>query len=125
MLNPFAQRDAKAVFNAAIIVYTSQQNVKGAVNDAPNKVVPKAYRHNPNVIGVREFRPNDNLRQTIASLTMCYDQKMTAEVNEQDTRWRRDWNPSEPIEELINRLKDCYIFAILIHAASLHAGPAH
>ena len=26
--------------------------------------------------------------------------------------WRPDWNPSEPIEELINRLEDCYIFAI-------------
>ena len=35
--NPVAQRNTKAIFNAAITVYTSQQNVKGAVNDALNR----------------------------------------------------------------------------------------
>ena len=54
-LNPVAQQDAEAIFNVAIMVYTSQQNVKGAVNDALNEAVPKAYRRNPNIIGVREF----------------------------------------------------------------------
>ena len=64
--------------------------MKGAVNDALNKAVPKAYRHNPNVIGVRKFRPNDDLRKIIATLMTRYGQKMTAEVNNQDDRWRMD-----------------------------------
>jgi hypothetical protein len=81
-LNPVAQRDADAIFSAAIIVYTSQQNVKGAVNDALNEAVPKAYRRNPNVMGVREFRPNDDPREIIARLTKRYGQKTAAEVNE-------------------------------------------
>ena len=37
------------------MVYTSQQNVKGAVNDALNEAVLKVCRCNPNVIKVREF----------------------------------------------------------------------
>ena len=83
-LNPVAKRDADAIFGAAIIVYTSQQNVKGAFNDALNEAVPKAYRRNPNVIGVREFRPNDDPRKIIALLTTRYGQKTTSEVNKQD-----------------------------------------
>ena len=54
-LNPVTQRDAKVIFNTAIMVYTSQHKVKGAVNDAPNKEVWKVYRCNPSVIRVREF----------------------------------------------------------------------
>ena len=57
--DPVVQRDAKAIFNAAIMVYTSQQNVKGALNGALNKAVAKAYRHNHNVIWVREFLPHN------------------------------------------------------------------
>ena len=116
-LNPVAQRDAEAIFNAAIMVYTSKQNVKVAVNDALNRAVPKVYRRNPTVIGVREFRPNDDPRQIIASLTMWYGQITTAEVNEQDERWHRDWNPSKPIEQLIDRLEECYIFTIYMPPA--------
>ena len=89
-LNPVAQCDANAIFRAAIIVYTSQQNVKGAVNNTLNKAVPKAYRCNPNVIRVREFRPNDDPRQIIAFLTTRYGHKTPAEVNKQYKRWRRD-----------------------------------
>ena len=94
------------------MVFTSQQNVKGAINDALNETVPKAYRPNPVAIGVREFRPNDDPRDIIAALTVRYGQKTTSEINEQDKKWRRDWNPSEPIEELIDRPEEVYIFAI-------------
>ena len=87
-LNPVAQRDAEAIFNATIMVYTSQQNVKGAVNDALNEAVPEAYCCNPNVIGVREFWLNNDPRQIIALLATRYRQKTTMEVNKQDERWR-------------------------------------
>ena len=50
-------------------------------------------------------------------LTTRYGQKTKVEVNNQDERWRRDWNPSEPIEELIDRLEDCFIFAIYMSSA--------
>ena len=70
LLDPVAQRDAEAIFNANIMVFTSQQNVKGAINDALNEAVPKAYRRNPVVIGVRDFRPNNDPRDIIAALTV-------------------------------------------------------
>ena len=111
------QRDAEALFNANTMVFTSQQNVKGAINDALNEAVPKAYRRNPVVIGVREYRPNDSPRDIIAALTVRYGQKTTTEINEQDEKWRRDWTPSEPIEELIDRLEEVYIFAIYMPPA--------
>ena len=91
--------------------------MKGAVNDALNKAVPKAYRRNPNVIGIREFRPNKDPRQIIALLTTRYGQRTTTEVHKQDERWRRDWNPSKPTEELIDRLEDCFIFVIYMRPA--------
>jgi hypothetical protein len=71
----------------AIIVYTSQHNVKGAVNDAPNEAVQKAHCSNPNVIGVRDFHPNNDPQEIIATFTICFIQKTTAEVNDQDDRW--------------------------------------
>ena len=41
-LNPVVQRDGNAIFGAAIVIYTSQQNMKGVVNDALNDAMPKA-----------------------------------------------------------------------------------
>ena len=111
-LDATGQRDADAIFTAASKVYTSQQNVKAAVNEALNVAIPRAYRRNAGVIGVREFRANDDPREIIATLTRRYGQKTTQEVNEQDDRWRKEWNPAEPIEELIDRLEDCFIFAV-------------
>ena len=50
LLNPVAQCNAEAIFNANIMVFTLQQNVKGAIDDSLNEAVPKAYRRNPVVI---------------------------------------------------------------------------
>ena len=111
------QRDAEAIFNANTMVFTSQQNVKGAIKDALNEAVPKAYCRNPVVIGVREYRPNDSPRDIIAALTVRYGQKTTTEINDQDEKWRRDWSPSKPIEELIDHLEEVYIFTIYMPPA--------
>jgi hypothetical protein len=105
------QRDAEAVFKAVTIVFNSQQNVKASVNDALNDAVPRAYRRNPTVMGVREYRPTDDPREIIAQLTRRYGRKTSKEVNEQDALWRQGLNPSEPIEEMIDRLENTYIFA--------------
>ena len=85
-LNQSAQRNVVAIVSVSIIVYTSKQNAKGAVNDALNEAVPKVYHHNPTVIGVRELRPNDDPRKIIATLTRRCRQKTTAGVNNQDNR---------------------------------------
>ena len=60
------------MISVAIIVYTSQQNVKGSVNAALNDAVPKAYQRNPNVIGVRELRLNYDPQEIIATFTTRY-----------------------------------------------------
>ena len=118
--------NADAIFGLAIMVYTSQQNVKGAVNDALNEAVPKAYCRNPNVIRVKEFRPNNDLRQIIVSLTTCYWQNTTVEVNKQDNSRRVDWNTSQLTEELINCLEEYFIFTLHhLYATSLHPGTTH
>ena len=74
-LSPVAQRDANVICSAAITVYIFQQNVKGAVNKASNKAVPKVYRPNPNVRGVKECCHNNNPPGIIARLTTRYGQK--------------------------------------------------
>ena len=48
---------------------------------------------------------------------MWYGQKTTSEVNKQNKKWHRDWNPNEPIEELIDHLEEVYIFAIYMPPA--------
>ena len=48
---------------------------------------------------------------------MHYGQKTTTKVNTHDERWRMDWNPSKTIEELLDPLKDCFIFAIYMPPA--------
>ena len=46
--DPVAQRDAEAIFNANTMVYTSQQNVKGAINDTLNSYpVIRSVGQNP------------------------------------------------------------------------------
>jgi hypothetical protein len=74
-LDACRQQDADEIFQAATAVYNSQQNVKGAVNDALNEAVRRAQRRNPNVMGVREFRSADDPRKIIEQLTSCYGQK--------------------------------------------------
>ena len=43
-----------------------------------------------------------DLQEIIALLMTRYGQKITSDINDQDGRWHMDWNPSEPIEELID-----------------------
>ena len=46
-LGTVVQCDADATISVSIIVYTSQQNAKGTVNNTLNDALPKAYRRNP------------------------------------------------------------------------------
>ena len=85
-LNPLAKGDDVAIFSVSIIVYTSENSVKGVVNDALKEAVSKAYPSNPDVIGVRELRPNNDPREIIITLTRRCGQKTTAEVNNQGNR---------------------------------------
>jgi len=67
MINVVEQRDADAVFNAEMIVYTSQENVKQAAIGALNKAVPKQYKHTAG-IGMANYKTNQNIRDIMAGL---------------------------------------------------------
>jgi hypothetical protein len=36
-----------------------------------------------------------------------------AEKTENEGKWSEAWNPSEPIEELFDRLEECYVLALV------------
>ena len=62
-------------------------------------------------MGAREYHPTDEPRDIIDQLTRRYGDKTPAEVEWLNTEWRKEWNPADPIEELIDRLEECFIFA--------------
>ena len=106
------QRDAEVIYTAQLKVWTSENNVRSAVNAGLNKAVPEKYRRiSDTAMGGREYRPTDEPWQIIDHLTRRYGDKSPEEVEWLDTEWRKDWSPVDPIEDLIHRLEEFFIFA--------------
>jgi anti-sigma regulatory factor (Ser/Thr protein kinase) len=84
------QNNVDVVLKPTIIVYTSQQNAKTAVNDELNNAVPHAYQMNPTMMGVRECCLTDDPCKIIAHPTGRRSQKTSWEMNKQHMLWRQD-----------------------------------
>ena len=105
------QRDAEAVYQAAKTIFTNQQNVKRAVITALTNAVPQAYRRSATSIGVRTYRATDDPRQIIQRLRDSYGRPTPSEKETNFNKWRAPWNQQDPIEVLMDRLEECFIYA--------------
>jgi len=108
-------RAEKTVWEAECQIYFSQQNVKRAVIDALNLAVPKPFRRVPGGnIGVTAFKITDNPRDILDRLRSLYGKPTPGEKRANDTRFNQGWDAgTETIEELFDRLEDCYTIAIV------------
>ena len=112
-LTPVQQRDAEVVFKAATIVHTSQGNVKRAGIGALNRAVPKRYKRT-NGIGTANYKTNQCIREILAGLRDLYGVPTPDEKTRNEARFSAGWASGEPIEELFDRLEDCYIKSIVM-----------
>ena len=112
-LNSDEQRDAEVIFNANKKVFDSESNVRRAIIDGLNAAVPRQYkRSGGNSIGAKMYKANDCPRTILNNLRTCYGRLAPIEKTQNEARWSAPWNPSDPVEDLFDRLEECYIIAL-------------
>ena len=107
------QKDAEVVYLANKRVYDSECNVLRAIINGLNAAVPRKYKRAiGNAIGVKIYRPTDSPKTILNNLRTNYGKLGPAEKTENERKWSAPWNPSNPIEELFDRLETCYVLAL-------------
>ena len=92
--------------------FTSEGNIRRAVNAGLNKATPRMFRRVPGgTVGVRTFRPTDDPKEILRNLRSNYGRMTPQEKTAMETRWSAGWNPSEPVENFFDRLEDCFVMA--------------
>ena len=103
----------RVLYNTNKAVFDTQQNVRGAVNEALNAAVPNAFRKpTGNQIGTKVFTVRDDPKTILSDLRTKYGTCTPREKAANGQGFDEPWDPNEPIEALFDRLEDCYIFAI-------------
>ena len=60
-----------------------------------------------------EFNVSDCPRTIFDGLTAIYGRPTPAEKTANEVLWSTGWNPQDPIEELFERLEECYAIALV------------
>ena len=63
-------------------------------------------------MGVRTFRPTDDSKTILNTLRANYGRMTPLEKSAMERRWPESWNPKDPIENVFDRLEDCYVQSI-------------
>ena len=111
-------RDAKAVYLAEKLAHQAQATITRAIIAALNVVVPKAFKRGTTavggaLIGAVAYRSNHNPRAILLALCTTYDIPLPTECNANDALFSAPSNTAEPIETYFDRLKDCFVAAII------------
>ena len=102
------------MFQAEKGVYTSQQNVKRAALSAMNVAVPSKYKRvMDRNIGLSNYKQTENPRDIIKQLLRRYGQPSAAKKERNEKAWSQLWNPADPIEDMIQRLEECYATSLI------------
>ena len=96
-----------------MVIYTSQSNVKQAIITALNESVPKKYKRVDSGIGTLTYKVNQCPRTILNHLRNLYVRPTPGEKTLNETMWAAANNPSDPIEDLYDRLEECCIVALL------------
>ena len=109
------QADAAVGYDANRIVYESETNIRRAVNAKLNGAIPKRFKRSPDQsrIGSINFKASDCPRTIFDGLTARYGRPTPAEKTANEVLWSTGWNPQDPIEELFERLEECYVIALV------------
>ena len=108
------QHDLEVVLQAEKGVHTSQQNVKQATLNAMNAAVPKQYKRAMDAnIGISNYNQTESPQDIIEALLRRYGQPSAAEKESNEKAWSQLWNPADPIEDMIQRLEECYATSLI------------
>eukprot|EP00804_Cyclotella_cryptica_P024020 CCRYP_020051-RA/>CCRYP_020051-RA protein AED:0.50 eAED:0.38 QI:0/-1/0/1/-1/1/1/0/399 len=108
------QRNVKTIYDANRVVFDSQENVRGAINDALNEAIPNAFRKPiVNQRGQKVYTVRDNPRDILYNLCTKYGARTPAEKRRNNMLLDAPWDPADPIEALFDRIEDCFIFALI------------
>eukprot|EP00804_Cyclotella_cryptica_P009738 CCRYP_011263-RA/>CCRYP_011263-RA protein AED:0.36 eAED:0.36 QI:0/-1/0/1/-1/1/1/0/256 len=107
------QNNLRVLYDANKAVFDLQRNVCRAVTEALNTAVPNAFRKPVgNQIGTKVYMVGDDQQTILADLRTKYGVCTPREKSDNNRRFDEQWNTTELIEGLFDRLEDCYVFAI-------------
>jgi len=109
------QADAAIAYDANHIVYKLETNVRRAVNAKLNGAIPKRFKRSPDPsrIGSINSKASDCPRTIFDGLTARYGRPTPDEMIANEVLWSTGWNPQDPMEELFERLEECYVIALV------------
>ena len=117
-LTPVQQRDQLGLYQASKEFYDSESNVRRATNVGLNAAVPRKYkRSGGDRIGAKTYKANDDPRAILNALRNTYGRPSPGEKRANEKAFGAGWNPADPIEELYDRLEECFVVAIVAKPA--------
>ena len=117
-LSAGATGDAEAIYAAEKAAYQAQATVTRAIIPALNIAVPKAFRRGTYagggaIVGSAAYHSNHDPRAILLALRATYGIPSLAERNTNEALFKARWNTAEPIETYFDRIKDCYVAALI------------
>jgi hypothetical protein len=83
-----------------------------------NAAVPNKYKRAMDAnIGVSNYKQTESPREIIEALLHRYSQPSAAEKATNEKAWSELWNPADPIEDMIQRLEECYATSLIFKPA--------
>ena len=116
-LDAGSQRNQQAIYDGCVAIFTSQANVKRAIIAALNLCVPKKYRCVDGGIGALHYKCNQCPRTILDHLRNMYGRPTPREKTIKEGNWVAAYNPNEPIEDLYDRLEECFVVALVYKPA--------
>ena len=104
-------------YDGRVSIFTSQANVKRAIIAALNLCVPKKYRRVDGGIGALHYKGNQCPKTILDHLRNLYGRPTPMEKTMNEANWAAAYNPNEPIEDLYDRLKECFVVALVAKPA--------
>ena len=117
-MTPVEQRDQLAMWEAHKEVWDEETNVRWACITALNITITRKHKQSGgNRIGAKMYKANDDPSAILDDLHNLYGCPSPGEKKTNENTFGAPWNPSEPIEELYDRLEECYVVAIVAKPA--------
>ena len=89
--------------------------MRRAVNAKLNGAIPNRFKRSPDPskIGSINFKASDCPQTIFDGLTARYGRPTPAKKTANEVLWSTGWNPQDPIEELFERLEECYVIVLV------------
>ena len=77
--------------------------------------MPRKYKraNTVNQIGAKIYKANGDARKILDTLQYKYGKVQPSEKMRKNTLFNAPWATNDPIEELFDRLEECFVFAMI------------